>query len=363
MNADEKEKAISVLRSAFGGQAGIEISEDDRLASHLLKDVIYVKVALAGGGVEFTAFRPKTSSMASLRDCVSMISGSRDTLGQPLIWSSGLSEAKQDYLRGRQVPFLDDAGNAWLSIGSVYVDIRGRKARDKISASEKAANVFSDKATVVTRILLESGPLGVREISRIAAGKGFPLTPGYVSKVVSSLEMQNYAGKDKNGLVGLRRRPEMLKDWVHAYKRLSPSRLKRFYLAAPDPDELVEKVAAATADCAVLGELAAASLIDPFASFDSAYLLAKDFDAAEAALVSIGAREVDRGSNVELVVPRYKVSAFWGEQEVKGRRTASDLQVYLDLTRQPRRGLEAAEHLLERRLRAMLDEGDGDDRE
>lgn len=360
MNVVEKEKARMLLRSMFGDRAEVSLGKSVAPPSGTLEESIDARVSFAGITTSLVLLKAKAGSMASLRDLVLIAAGMGEKHGQPIIWAPGLSEAKQDYLRNEKVPFFDDAGNAWISNDLVHVDIRGRKIPKKESITAHQANIFSDKATIVMRILLESGPMGVREISRTAADEGFPLTPGYVSKVVSSLEAQGYGVKDKNGLVILRRKADMLADWTHSYRNLSPAQAKRFFLAVPDMEALVRGVAEATEGLALLSELAATSLIDPFASFDSVFLLAKDFDAAAASLVAAGAREVDRGSNIELVLPRYRISAFWDEQVVRGCAVASDLQVYLDLTRQPRRGLEAAEHLYERKLGAMLGEEGGE---
>lgn len=73
----------------------------------------------------------------------------------------------------------------------------------------------------------------------------------------------------------------------------------------------------------------------------------------------MGARRVERGGNINVSLPYYRVSAFYDAQMPKGSaRTASDIQLYLDLYDFPVRGREQAEHLYERRLRPMIEQGD-----
>jgi hypothetical protein len=101
---------------------------------------------------------------------------------------------------------------------------------------------------------------------------------------------------------------------------------------------------------------AGVSLVDPYAAFDSIDIIAKQPNAAIQALEAIGAKQVERGANIQVISPYYKVSAFYGARPVSGIMVASDIQIYLDLLCQPIRGLEAAEHLFKRRIAPMLEE-------
>ena len=76
--------------------------------------------------------------------------------------------------------------------------------------------------------------------------------------------------------------------------------------------------------------------------------MVRDIEPAVAKLTQAGAKPVGRGANIQILLPYYKVSAFYDAQEVKGMNIASLIQLYLDLVREPIRGIEAAEHLLER---------------
>ena len=67
-------------------------------------------------------------------------------------------------------------------------------------------------------------------------------------------------------------------------------------------------------------------------------------------------KPVEQGGNLVIMRPYYRNSVFYGSQLVDGLRIVSDIQLYLDLYGYPLRGLEQAEHLLEKRIRPVLEE-------
>ena len=86
-----------------------------------------------------------------------------------------LSSSRQEFLRESDVPFFDLAGNAWIVSDAVHVDRRGFP--NPFSEQRRARGPFSDKASLVLRVLIASGPGGVRSIAEQAG-----LSAGYVSE-------------------------------------------------------------------------------------------------------------------------------------------------------------------------------------
>ncbi|WP_080800941.1 hypothetical protein [Arabiibacter massiliensis] len=359
MDSHNEKILRDALEAAFGSQSAFPHSERALGESQIFAFLAQADAQVAGKTIPLDLFRLKTASTASFRDAALLVPSMRDPNRLPVLLAPPLTEKKQALLRSMGLFFIDDAGNAWLSESGVHVDIRGRKAPSGKASSPASENAFSDKATLVLRILLEYGPLGIRDLSRLAAKMGFPLSPGYVSKTASALITQGYAAKQAGGTIALRRKQDILDDWVQAYAKLNPSERGGFFLPAAEMDEVVRRASQAVGDSAVLSERAGASLVDPFATFDSVLLLARNFGQARQALIDSGASEVERGANIELVIPRYRVSSFYGTRIVEGCEVASDLQLYLDLTRQPKRGLEAAEHLFSRTLASQFSEEEG----
>jgi hypothetical protein len=65
---------------------------------------------------------------------------------------------------------------------------------------------------------------------------------------------------------------------------------------------------------------------------------------------------VAQGTNVILVSPYYRHSVFYDKQKANNLVLVSDIQLYLDLYHYPLRGLEQAEHLYEKRIKAMIEQ-------
>lgn len=351
-----------VLREVFPGEM-LELQPDASKGFAAAR----ADVEVAIGHMRLLVKIVEGTSTAGLQDAAELL---RQRQGRhedavAILAAPHFSPAKQELLRASNVAFVDYAGNAWISAPGVHVDRRGFANTGKDVREHR--DLFSDKASLVLRTLLKAElPMGVREIADVVSSKGdrIQLTPGYVSKVVTELERQGYAARRTEGIV-LRHASELLSDWVAACRSRKRPQARAYFIAAPDAESLIPQLADALAalrvDHVFTGH-AGASLVDRYATFDVLDVYVQDLDSAQAALEQLGARRVDRGGNVNLSVPYYRVSAFYDiqvrETAQASIRVASDIQLYLDLHDYPVRGREQAEHLYERRLRPLLERDD-----
>lgn len=356
--ANITDEAISPITAALPTAKLEGFSEDRDFCSSIAEALIRGKIRAAGSKpVNVACFVLAAPSRGMIVDLAAIASRWSGDAVPVAISRSALSGAKQRALREAGIAFFDAAGNAWLEAPGFIIDRRGLKIPNEKSGQRPlhSAGIFSDKATIVSRALLQSRPLGIRELSAAAADAGFPLSPGFVSKVVRSLEERRYI-KRLDGKVQLMNRKELIADWAEAYAGMRHPRPQGWYLHAADADSARDAASKIVGEHGVLAGLAAASMIDGFAMFDAVDVYARNLDAVKEALEAAGAVRVERGANVNVSVPRYKVSAFYGSREHDGITTTSDLQTYLDLHLQPRRGREAAEHLIETRLQHLLND-------
>lgn len=273
----------------------------------------------------------------------------------PLLVAPYLSPQKQQVLREENVCYLDTEGNAWIETEGVFID---RCSRQKKATPTPSQDPFSDKASLVIRVLFSGSTLGIRPISVALSEQGFALSPGYVSKVVASLGELHYATKTASG-VRLVNRELLLQDWSHAYQQKARRRQSRgWYLPEADPAQLARLVGRALENNGALTDRSGASFVDPHASFDTVDILPSNRDAISEILENLGAMPVERGANINVHEAAYPLSSLYGIRSVDGVPVVSDLQLYLDLRCQPQRGEEAAEHLYERHIRPLLKEGD-----
>ena len=291
---------------------------------------------------------------ARLRDAIAQI-GHHAALDGETVWmlaSDYLSATMQDTLREAWVPFIDLAGNAWLTHLGVHIDRRG--FANPAAETRLPRGPFSDKASLVSRALVASG--GGRGVRDLAGELG--LSAGYVSKVLKELDRRGYLARRADG-VALRHAGELLTDWLHAYRGRQPASTMTYFAPAASAKALVETARGAGFALSpgyALTLQSGASLVSRYAEFGTLEVYVSDASLADGIAAQLGARPVSRGANLVVMLPYYRVSAFYGARRIRGLSVVSDLQLYLDLYDFPRRGREQAERIFERRLLPRLRE-------
>jgi hypothetical protein len=101
---------------------------------------------------------------------------------------------------------------------------------------------------------------------------------------------------------------------------------------------------------------AGASLVSPHARFDRVHIYVPDQSSIGIFVAALSLVEAPQGANLVLLDPYYRSSFRWGSQQIRNLRVASDLQLYLDLFSYPLRGIEQADFLYEKRLRALIED-------
>jgi len=271
-----------------------------------------------------------------------------------------LSEEQQRRCRSLGLNFLDLSGNAWLDAGSVYLDRSGHP--NKFKERRRAKDVFSDKASLVLRVLLEAPglPAGIREIADRVA-----VSPGWVSQVVSRLEEMGYAVSARKG-VSIHNAEELLRDWASAYsyKKNAGSAYYLSFRSLEEGLEAFRQRAGKVPDLPqhALSLHAGASLVKPHAVVPQIHVYVfgdppegrASGEDLEGFAEAVGLQSVAERGNVHLMSPYYVHGAKHGVRNLKGHPVVSDVQLFLDLYNYPVRGREQAEHLLETVLRPRL---------
>jgi len=348
---DEASKLREALAAAFPG-ARLSLRSQSR--SGLQGTNWRAKIEAEALPLDLRIEYKRALTGARLRDAVAQIRlhGAAEGDAVWMLASDYLSPARQGTLRDAGVPFVDFAGNAWLTHGGVHIDRRG--FGNPAAETRLPRGPFSDKASLVVRALFASRRgRGVRDL----AGE-LELTPGYVSKVLKELDRRGYLARRDDG-IALRRAGELLTDWLHAYRGRRATSTTTYFAPVTSARALIES--ARKADFALCPDFAltmqsGASLVTRYAEFDTLELYVRHAAMADGIAGQLGARPAARGANLVIMAPYYRVSAFYGERSVRGLTIVSDLQLYLDLYDYPQRGREQAERIYDRRILPRLRE-------
>lgn len=276
----------------------------------------------------------------------------------PIVASHFMGPNRRALLKEMGVGYIDMAGNIYLRAPGIFIE--REEKRNPFGYEREGLNPYSDKASIVLRVLMDE-PNHPRKIREIA--KAGDINPGWVSRVVDSLV--------ERGLVEFNRRKgiaplcgeDVLMEWADLYD-WRRNKFYYYYCHALDFQEVIERISELNLDSAkmiALGFQAGAYLVSPYSTFNQVHLMidGRSFDMIRPEIERQLKLESRReGANLILVRPYYKYSALFDARKIKKWWVVSDIQLYLDLNRYPLRGQEQAEHLLEKvikpRFRNMM---------
>jgi hypothetical protein len=295
----------------------------------------------------------KSSAILEAKLALLKSHASKDAVSVPLLVARYFSPAQRKRCQEEGVAFLDLSGNVSLEFDGLYVERIGFPSR--FPEKRTGRGVFSDKATLILRAALSDArkSWGVRELAQSTG-----LDPGFVSRMVRELENKNYFSRSDSKLM-LRDPKSLLEDWVKSYD-YRRNQEARYFCLAKGPDEIVHRLNTASIPDDIryaLGFHAGANLLDPYAVYNEVHIYVQDAETINWFVDTMKLRESREGANLILLLPHYRHSVFYGRQEVRNLWVVSDLQLYLDLYNFPQRGLEQAEHIYERRLKRVVENG------
>ena len=283
------------------------------------------------------------SAAINMKEACSRLKNSYCVLGAPY-----LSEASMMICREYGIGYIDLAGNSLLSFGNVFIRTKGRS--NPFASARPLRNLFSPKSTRVLRVLLADPKREwyVKDIAEEAK-----VSMGEASNVKRRLLDNEYAEEvpgQRQKKIRLVDPERLLKDWAESYSYEANESFK--YYSLEDPRRIEESMASFCENSGIRYALTLTS-----ADARSTRFLrgaARSFIYIEKPLgpaaSSFGLKEVDSGENLTLMIP-YDEGVFYGSQAVDDLYVVSDIQLFLDLRGYKQRGKDAAQFLLDRRIR------------
>jgi len=262
--------------------------------------------------------------------------------------------------RNKGQSFIDLDGSVFIEVPGLLLDKKVRRQRVSRQARSKPVDPFADRASIISRYLLNHPPgqsWGVRELSSIAQ-----VSLGTTSKIVRALEERDLVVVTRRGrsaAVSVERPRSLFKSWAAAYDWNRNSSLT---VRAPVGDakeflkSLPRKLSSAPTQWALTLHSGAA-LIAPHATWNQIHVYVNAASALLLESFAVGVNwSPDPDGRVTLMLPFYRNAVWRDLRRQAGIPVVDDLQLALDLWNYPARGREQAEHILRRRLHWILDE-------
>jgi DNA-binding Lrp family transcriptional regulator len=239
----------------------------------------------------------------------------------------------------------------FIKFKSLYVERIGFP--NKFPEERKGRGPFSDKARLILRSILKDGGhlWGVRELAQKVH-----LDPGFVSRMAKELEKLKYISRI-DSKIKLRDPVGILDDWIRNYN-FNKNKNFSYFLMATSSVDVLDKLRNLKIPSNVnyaLSVQAGGNLVAPYAAYQEVHMYVGNEKALEYFRKQMNLENAEQGANLVLMLPYYKHSVFHDSRIIDGLRVVSDIQLFLDLHSYPIRGLEQAEHLMDKKIKPLFE--------
>ena len=263
-------------------------------------------------------------------------------LGAPFI-----SEESKKICQASGIGYIDLAGNCLFRFNNVYINVEGKP--NPYPSTRPLKSIFATKSTRALRVLFSSPKKDwfVKDLAReanISIGQASNL-----KKRLLEYEFIEEVGDERGFKFRLSNPEALLNRWAENYSYRENK--TRNYYSLDDVKEIEKKLSdyCETKKIRYAFTLTSgASLVAPFLRYKRVFVYLSN--SIEKVALALGWKEVPSGPNITILEP-YDEGVFYGLQEINGMKVVSDAQLYLDLKGYKERGEEAAQFLLENRLR------------
>ena len=291
-----------------------------------------------------SAGQPRYTRMA-VNELKYMISNRKNYYG--VFVATFISKESQKICSENGIGFIDLAGNCLFKFNNIYISIEGRP--NLYPNTRPLKSIFSTKSTRALRVFL-CNPKKEWFVKDIAKEANISL--GQASNIKQRLlefEFVEETGSGKNSKIKLKKAESLLREWSNNYS-YQKNRIRNFY-SMDDVESLERKLN----DYFKKNQISyaftltsGASRVAPFLRYNRIFTYVSNN--IDRIAKDLNFKEVSTGPNISFLEP-YDEGVLYYSQEVNGVKVVSDIQLYLDLQSYMKRGEEAAEFLLEKRLR------------
>ena len=258
-----------------------------------------------------------------------------------------ISDESKQICKDNNIGFLDLAGNYLFSFDTIYLNREGQINPNPSTRPLKS--VFSTKSTRILRVLLCS-PKKEWYVQDLA--KEAEISIGQASNIKQQLldwELFEEKVVGRKTKLVLSKPELLLQKWSENYS-YTRNKSRNFYATdevATLENNIINYFLRGRAQYAFT-LTSGASRVAPFLRYSRIYFYMQgDLDRL---VKDLGWKEVGTGPNITILEP-YDEGIFYQTQEINQAKIVSNVQLYLDLQTLEARGKEAAQYLLEQKLR------------
>jgi hypothetical protein len=258
-----------------------------------------------------SAGQPRYARVAA-NELKCMISNRKNYYG--VFAATFISEESKQICSENSVGFIDLAGNCLFKFDNIYISIEGRP--NLYPNTRPLKSIFSTKSTRALRVFLCN-----------------PKKEWFVKDIAKEAK------------------EPLLREWSNSYS-YRKNRIRNFY-SMDDVEVLERKLNDYFKENQIpyaFTLTSGASKVAPFLRYNRIFAYVSNNNNIDRVAKVLNFKEVSTGPNISFLEP-YDEGVLYYLQEVNGVKVVSDIQLYLDLKGYMKRGEEAAEFLLEKRLR------------
>jgi hypothetical protein len=266
-----------------------------------------------------------------------------------MIIAPTLTDTSRELLRDEGINYWDESGSLFLDLHSALYYLERARPR---SQTRRLSTIYSGSASQVVHALLLHPD---REWTVVDLAACAEVSLATVHRVFTSLEENLWMTAEGSNPRIKRRLIEpgrLLDAWAAAYVQ-ERRNILGFYTWSRQYDSLRDKVTQLLESSGIpyaLTAVSGATLVAPYVTgVDTLVLLAPRGRETTDAIEGGSFERAESGANV-LILPVANRSPLLFTQEVDGKKVASDVQLYLDLSAWPERGPDQARHLRAERL-------------
>ena len=258
-----------------------------------------------------------------------------------------ISEKSKKICLENNVGFVDLSGNCLIQFENIYINIEGRQ--NSFPDTRPLKMVFSAKSSRAIRLLL-CNPRKLWYVKELSEEAGISI--GQVSKLKERLFekefIQETTGQQRKKFY-IDKPVELLSEWGKVY-RYRFNRVQDYF--SLEDTKTIENNLAEYCDkkniAYAFTMTSGANLIAPYLRYNQVFCYVKG--PLNELVENLKLKSVTSGANVSILTP-FDDGVFDCMQNIDGKNVVSDIQLYLDLKQYKKRGEEAAEFILNERIK------------